>query len=173
MPKKIKQEKELKFKNNDENLINANNINAILMCILGVCVIVLVIVGVTKFSIDKYHAHRGNAIVNFEYTRKAETGYDSYIVTYYPSDNSAYAAKNTMEESIDTKWGNNKYLNFNEEVYRSGILDSESSISTEGADPDWFITVRTKDGTKYYYSSDATNQVDVEVMNKIINKYYK
>lgn len=173
MPKKIKQEKELKFKNNGESLINANNINMILMCILGLCAVILAIVGITKFSIDKYHAHRGNPIVNFEYTRKAETGYDSYIVTFFKDENAAYGTKNTMEESTDKAWGNNKYLNFNEEIYRSGLLDNESQVSTAGADPDWFISVITKDGSEYYYSSDSSNPVDVEAISNIVNKFYK
>lgn len=172
MPKKIRKEKELTFKRT-EQLINADNINQILMYVLAVCALILLMVASIKFSIDKYHAHAGNPIVNFEFTKKGEVGYESFILNYFEGDKTAYGTINTMEESTDKAWTNHKYLNFNEEIYRSGVLEVETQAKVEGSDPEWFMTVTTESGDVYYYSADAINQIDEPTIEKIVHKYFK
>ena len=81
MPKNIKKEKETILKGNKESIINIDNIHIFFMILVVAIVCVCTAVGIYVYKEDKYHAHKDNAIVTFEYTEALDEGYDVYSVT--------------------------------------------------------------------------------------------
>ena len=171
MPKKIKKVKETKLEyTNKEKFLNTKNVHFFFLAIFLVLVLGCVGVGVYKYSKDKYHVHKDNPIVRFIYSEKKDDGYNVYEVKEL-AEQEVYATFNTPTSNEDKKWGRMKYLDFNEEMYASKILDNESSKKEDNADAVWSLEVEFSDGTIKYYSNNSGNIDKTEFAN-IILKYF-
>ena len=110
MPKKIKKEKELKFKK-ENKILNVNNVHYYFIALIIIAVIICIGVGIYVSSEDKYHVHKDQALVSFSYSEKVENGFNVYYVNEM-QDKNIYATINTPEETVEKQWGRNKYLDF-------------------------------------------------------------
>lgn len=171
MPKKIKKEKDLKFKNNKNKFINVNNVHYYFIGLFIVLICVCVGVGIYRYSQDSYHINSSNAVDRLIYSEKVEGGYDVYYVIRN-DEGKIFSTYNTPTSSEENKWGENKFLDYNEEIYASGILNYDTQSRESGADADWSLEIELADGTEKYYSSNATTQVDKTEFAQIIKKYF-
>ena len=169
MPKKIKREKELKFKKNNK-ILNVNNIHYFFLALLIIVVVTCTCVGVYKYSKDKYHVHADEAIVRFIYSEKAEDGYNVYEVKEM-EEKDIYATFNTPNSNEEKKWSRTKFLDFNEEIYLSGIVESEVGDKETDKDATWSLELEFVDGTQKYYSSNS-KEINKEELANIILKYF-
>ena len=83
-----------------------------------------------------------------------------------------YATFSTPNNSDEKKWGEDKFLDYNEEIYASGILDYDTQNRDSGEDADWSFEIELTDGTEKYYSSNATTQIEKEKFAQVIKKYF-
>lgn len=171
MPKKIKKSKEFEFKGNKKTTLNVNNIHYFFLGILVLLLCCCTIAGVYTYSKDKYHVHAGNAIKSFEYSEKVDQGYDSYSVKDM-EDKKIYATYYSDLNTEQKRWSRNKFLDFNEEIYSSGILDFETQDKEQGRNSDWSLEIELADGTKKYYSSNSDTKIDKTELANIIRKYF-
>lgn len=172
MPKKIKKEKETKLKSNKEKLIRVDNIHYIVIFIIVILVLICGSVGAYVYSKDKYHAHSSVAISSFVYTEKVDQGYNIYQVSL--DNNEAYAYFNTPDNSIQKKWSNGKYLDFNEELYLSGVLEDKTQVRIEkdGEDIEWSLEASLINGDTIYYSNNSVEKPDKTIFSDVIKKYF-
>lgn len=170
MPKKIKREKELKFKKNNR-ILNVNNIHYFFLVIFLVIICTCVGVGVYKYSKDKYHVHQDVAIVRFIYSERKDEGYNVYEVKEL-DDKEVYATFSTPTSNVDEKWSRTKYLDFNEEIYATKILDNETVEKENDGDAVWSLEVELIDGTTKYYSNNS-EKIDKTEFANVILKYFK
>ncbi len=171
MPKKIKKSKELNFKGNQRKLINVNNIHYIFIALLILLICVCAGVGVYRYSKDSYHVNASNAVERLIYTEKVDGGYNVYYVIRNENGDVS-AAFRTPSGDEEESWGENKFLDYNEEIYNSGILDHDTQNRDSGADSDWSLEIGLTDGTEKYYSSNATTQIDKTKFAQVIKKYF-
>ena len=82
MPKKIKEKKETLLKGNSEPLLNVNNVHTFFGIIGIIALIIIVCVGLFVFLEDKYHVHKDNAIVLFQYNETLEEGYNNFQIHF-------------------------------------------------------------------------------------------
>lgn len=176
MPKKIKKEKETKLKNNNEKLINPDNVH-IIFIILGILVLCICVgVGIYVYREDKYHSHKDNAIVLFEYTETLDEGYNVFSLKETDTKQ-IFTEYNSLEVQDVNEISRGKYLDFNEEIYNCGIIDymyDEESIVT---DENWSLYIKFADGTKkYLYSSvlgkEENQEIDKSALAQIIEEYF-
>ncbi len=176
MPKKIRKEKETTLKSNKKNIINTNNIYGIIIAIAVLVVCVCIGVGIYVYKEDKYHVHKSNAVVLFEYTEALDEGYNVFSVTE-TSGKRVFTEYNTLDVQDVNEMSRGKYLDFNEEIYNSGILEYMSDEPSIVTDTKWSLYIKFADGTKKYLYSAAIDKVDNEVdkttLAEIINKYFK
>ncbi len=172
MPKKIKKEKEQKLKSNKEKLIRVDNIHYIVILVVIILILICASVGVYVYKKDKYHAHSSVAISSFVYTEKVDEGYNIYQVSL--DNNEVYVYFNTPETNIPKKWSNGKYLDFNEELYLSGIFDEKSEVGIEngGSNIEWSLEASLINGDTIYYSNNSVNKPDKTKFAQVINKYF-
>ncbi len=175
MPKKIKKEKKTTFKSNKENIINTNNIYYIFVAVAILVICICTFVGVYVYKEDKYHVHKDNAIVLFEYTEALDEGYNVFSVTQTEGKR-IFTEYNTLDVQNVKEISRGKYLDFNEEIYNSGILEYMSDESSIVTDTNWSLYIKFADGTKKYLYSAAINQenkeVDKSLLADIIKKYF-
>ncbi len=171
MPKKIKQKKEKELKNKKEKVLNVNNIHFVIIGVVLLLCVIVAIVGMTKYSIDKYHAHASVAVVRMEYFYEGENGNFNYSFSVIDGEPSGTA--NTPEKIDNKIWGEKKYLDFNEELYATGILENESQARIDGVAKDWYLEIETIKGDKYFYSSDSGVQIDRTALDNLVKKYFK
>lgn len=175
MPKKIKKEKKTTLKSNKESLINTNNIYYIFIAITILVVCICIGVGVYVYKEDKYHVHKDNAIVLFEYTEALDEGYNVFSVTE-TSGKRIFTEYNTLDVQDVKEISRGKYLDFNEEIYGSGILEYMSDEPSIVTDTNWSLYVKFADGTKKYLYSAAIDKenkdIDKTVLSDIIKKYF-
>lgn len=172
MPKKIKKVKETKLEYRfKEKFLNTKNVHffflAILVIIIGSCIGV----GVYKYSKDKYHVHQDNPIVRFIYSEKKDDGYNVFEVKEL-AQKEVYATYSTPTSNEDKKWGRMKYLDFNEEIFASKILDNEPGKKENDKEAVWSLEVEFSDGTIKYYSNNSGNVDKTEFANVLL-KYFK
>lgn len=178
MPKKIKQEKETVYNGNKKQLINVNNIHIIFIILAIIAVCICVSVGVYVYFEDKNHPNKDNAIVDFTYTEKLDEGYNVYEISQ-TNTKQIFTEYNTLDKQEVKEISRGKYLDFNEEIYNSGLLEIMGK-KIEDADPKWSIYVKFADGTRrYLYShnvdSDGNIQeinIDKEYLNNVIKTYF-
>ena len=170
MPKKIKKSKELNFKSN-EKIINISNIHYIFIALFVILVCICAGVGMYRYSKDSYHVHASNAVERLIYSEKVEYGYNVYYVIRN-EDGEIFATFSTPSGDDENEWGENKFLDYNEEIYDSGILDYDTQNKDSGAGASWSLEIQLTDGTKKYYSSNATTQIDKSKFAQVIKKYF-
>lgn len=172
MPKKIKKTKATKLEyRNKEKLLNVNNIHFILLTVFILVLCVCVGVGAYTYSKDKYHVHKDEAIVRFIYSEKVDEGYNVYEVKELENKD-VYATFSTPTENVDEKWGRYKYLDFNEEIYASNVMDAQTTERENDAETVWSLELEFIDGTQKYYSSNSSDMDKTELAN-IILKYFE
>ena len=177
MPKKIKEKNDTVLKGNKEPLLNANNIH-ILFGIIGVVALLIVVsVGVFVYLEDRYHEHKDNPIVEFQYNETVERGYNNFAITEMNNKQVCIEFVSISEQDVKNI-SRKKYLDFNEEIYRTGLLDHMLEGEAVVTNNDWNIYIRLADGTrKYLYSaalpSAGTEQeeYDLTQVRQIIEKY--
>ncbi len=178
MPKKIKQEKETVYKGNKESLINVNNIHILFIFIAILITLICISVGVYVYIDDKNHPNKDNAIVDFTYTEKLDEGYNVYELSETETKQ-IFTEYNTLDTQEVNELSRGKYLDFNEEVYSSGILDKMSN-KEENVDFKWSIYIKFANGAKKYLYSPVVDSdgniedinIDKELLNSIIKKYF-
>lgn len=179
MPKKIKQEKETVYKGNKKQLINVDNIHIIFIILAIITVGICVFAGVYTYLEDKSHPNKDNAIVDFTYTEKLDEGYNVYEISQTETKQ-IFTEYNTLDKQEVNELSRGKYLDFNEEIYNSGLIEKMGK-KIEDADFKWSIYVEFADGTTgYLYShnvdSDGNIQevnIDKEYLNNVIKTYFK
>lgn len=171
MPKKIKKVKETKLEYRfKEKILNTKNVHFFFLTIFILILCTCVGVGVYKFSKDKYHVHKDNPVVRFIYSERKDDGYNVYEVKEL-ADKEVYATFSTPTSNEDKKWGTIKYLDFNEEIYASKVLDNEPGEKENDKEAVWSLEIELKDGTIKYYSNNSGNIEKAELAN-IILKYF-
>lgn len=172
MPKKIKKSKELKFKSNDKKLINVNNVHYLFILLFLILICVCAVVGMYRYTKDSYHVNASNAIERLIYSEKVNDGYNVYYVIR-DEEGKIFATFSTPSGDDEEKeWGENKFLDYNEEIYASGILNYDTQNRDSGADANWSLEIEFTDGTEKYYSSNATTQIDKSKFAQVIKKYF-
>ena len=171
MPKKIKKEKELKFKNSEKKFINVNNVHYYFIALFIILVCICIGVGVYRYLEDSYHVNSSNAVERLIYSEKVDEGYNVYYVIRNDKGE-VYATFSTPNNSDEKKWGEDKFLDYNEEIYASGILDYDTQNRDSGKDADWSFEIELADGTEKYYSSNATTHIEKEKFAQVIKKYF-
>ena len=173
MPKKIKKEKETILKGNKESIINIDNIHIFFMILVVAIVCVCTAVGIYVYKEDKYHAHKDNAIVTFEYTEALDEGYDVYSVTETDTKQ-IFTEHNSLAVQDVKEMSRKKYLDFNEEVYATGIADYMTETQAEQPDEKWSLYLKFADGTKKYLYSRSIDEstINKEALDQIIQKYF-
>lgn len=176
MPKKIKKD-DTKIKSKSEKLITPNNIHyffiVITILVIGICVGV----GIYVHKQDKYHVHKDNAIVLFEYTEKLDEGYNVFSLTQ-TNTKQIFTEYNSLQVQDVNELSRKKYLDFNEEVYNSGLLEFMSDKESILTDDSWSLYLKFADGTrKYLYSSplgfgEEKPNIDKTKLANIIKKYF-
>ena len=121
MPKKIKKEKELKFKNSEKKFINVNNVHYYFIALFIILVCICVGVGVYRYLEDSYHVNSSNAVERLIYSEKVDEGYNVYYVIRNDKGE-VYATFSTPNNSDEKKWGEDKFLDYNEEIYDMQIF---------------------------------------------------
>lgn len=174
MPKKIKKKEEVKYKKNEEKIINVNNVNYFLIGALIILVVVCACVGVYKYNKDKYHVHASNPIVSLTYSEKVEeNGYVSYDINSLENGRKYINYDSPSGENFEKRLSDEKYLDLNEELYSLGVADSSNmQVHVENSAPDWSMDVRLEDGSMIYFSSDADGIIDKAKLAQIIKKYF-
>lgn len=176
MPKKIKKEKKTILNSNKDSIINTNNIYYIFIAVAVLVVCICIGVGVYVYKEDKYHVHKDNAIVLFEYTEALDEGYSVFSVTETDKKR-IFTEYNSLDIQKVKEISRGKYLDFNEEMYNSGMLEYMSDEPSIVTDTNWNLYIKFADGTrKYLYSSaidKAGQKVDKTALAEIINKYFK
>lgn len=168
MPRKIKEnKKEVKIKN---NILNANNIHYFFFVILIVIICTCTLVGIVIYNQDKSHPNASNAIIRFEYSEKNEQGYDVYTVREF-EDKKVYSIYNSNINTKQKRWSRNKFLDFNEEVYSTKILDSQTQDKEQNSNNLWSLEIELLDGTIKYYSDSS--QINKSDLAQIIQKYFE
>lgn len=178
MPKKIKQEKEVIYKSNKEPLVNVNNIHIIFVILTLIVIGICVGVGVYVYFEDKSHPNKDNAIVDFTYTEKLDEGYNVYEISE-SNTKQIFTEYNTLDTQEVKEVSRGKYLDFNEEIYNSGILEMMGE-KNEDIDFKWSIYVKFADGSrKYLYNYDVDSDgnieeinIDKEYLNRVIKTYF-
>ena len=151
MPKKIKQEKGFSFKGTDEKLIRVDNVHYFIFLALITLVLVCACVGGYVYSKDKYHVHKEVGFTNFEYTEKSGDGY-----------------------TVEKKWSYGKYLDFNEEMYESGLFNQifGAEVLIEDVDVEWSLNANLVNGQTIHNSSNFGEEVDKTKFAEVIKKYF-
>ena len=176
MPKKIKKEKETTFSSNKEKIINVDNIHYIFIA-LGILILCICIgVGIYVYREDKYHSHKDNAIVSFTYTETLDEGFNVFSLTE-TNTKQIFTEYNSLEVQDVREVSRGKYLDFNEEIYNSGIIEYMSDEESIVTDENWSLYIKFADGTKkYLYSSaigkDNSEKIDKSSLASIISKYF-
>lgn len=171
MPKKIKKEKEIKFKNKENKIINVNNVKYYIFASVVCLVLICVCVGSYIYAMDRYHAHASNSIVSFTYAEKVEGGYQVYTVNDMEK-NTVNATFTSPDEVIEKTWSRTKFYNFNEEIFRSGLLDNKSQILSANETYDWRLDVELTNGTVLNYSSASSEEIDKTEFAQILKEYF-
>ena len=175
MPKKIKKENNLK--KDKERFLNPDNIHYIFIVVAILVICVCVGAGIYVYKEDKYHSHKDNALVQFIYTEDTGEGYDVYSITETDTKQ-IFLEYNTIEVQDIKEISRGKYLDFNEEVYNSGIIDQMNDTESIVTDMKWNLYIKFADGTeKYLYSSplgkpEEEISIDKTALAEIINKYF-
>ena len=173
MPKKIKKEEGFSFSKEDK-LLRVDNIHYFVILAVVILVLVCACVGGFVYSRDKYHAHKDVAFTNFEYTEKTDEGYIQYQV-YLDDENRVYTYYIMPNgETVEKKWSYGKYLDFNEEMYDSGLFDQifGAEIEIEDVDVDWSLDVKLVNGNTVHNSSNFEEKVDKTKFSQVIKKYF-
>lgn len=174
MPKKIKQDKGLSFKGTDEKLLRVDNVHYFVFLAFIILVLVCACVGGYVYSRDKYHAHKDVAFTDFVYTEKADEGYIVYEVSL-KEDNKVYTYFNTPDgETVEKKWSYGKYLDFNEELYDSGLFNQifGAEVIIEDVDVEWSLNADLVNGQTIHNSSNFEEEVDKTKFAEVIKKYF-
>lgn len=175
MPKKIKQDKDFSFKRSDEKFLRVDNIHYFVLIAVSILVLICACVGVYVYSVDKYHAHKDVAFTSFEYIEKTDEGYIVYQVSLN-EDNKVYTYFNTPDGvTVEKKWSYGKYLNFNEEMYQSGLFNQifGAEVVIEDVDVDWSLNADLINGQTIHNSSNFGEEVDKTKFAEVIKKYFK
>lgn len=176
MPKKIKKNKELHLRNKKEKLINPDNVHILIILIAIIMVIIVASVGAYVYKKDQYHSHKDNAIVEFTYTEKLDEGYN--IFSLMETDTKQiFTEFNSTGVQDYREISRGKYLDFNEEIYNSGIIENMSDIQAVPTDLNWGLYLRFADGTIKYISDPSLdvsgNKIDLSKLSDIIQKYFR
>ena len=177
MPKKIKEKKETVLKGNKEPLLNANNVHIFFGIIGVIALVILVGVGLFVYLEDKYHENINKAIVILQYNETLDVGYNNFAIT--EMSNKQICAEFVSMDVQDVKnISRKKYLDFNEEIYRTGILDHMIDGEAVVTNNDWSLYIKLADGTrKYLYSAaipssqSEQEEYDLTQVRQIIEKY--
>lgn len=175
MPKKIKVVETKKLGKIEENeKIKSAKKKILLLFIIGI--IVVVSIGLYILIRDRGYEHSSNPIANFLYSEGYfERGYDVYEIECY--DEGIYAIHNLGEENelMKEKWSKTKLLNFNEELYESGILDLEETyLSDTEEEQKWRyrLEILFEDGTTFASYGIGRHPEDTEKFKELIKKYF-
>lgn len=177
MPKKIKKEKETKLNSSKEKIVNIGNIHYLFIALTVIIVCICVGVGIYVYREDKYHSHKDNAIVLFNYTENLDEGFNVFLLTE-TNTRQIFTEYNTLDVQEVKELSRGKYLDFNEEIYNSGILEHMSDKESIVTDTNWSLYIKFADGTKkYLYSSALTldgekKEVNKEALIQTIEKYF-
>lgn len=179
MPKKIKEKNDTVLKGNKEPLLNANNIH-ILFGIIGVVALLIVVsVGVFVYLEDRYHEHKDNPIVEFQYNETVERGYNNFAITEMNNKQVCIEFVSISEQDVKNI-SRKKYLDFNEEIYRTGIMDNMLDGEAIVTNNDWSLYIKLADGTRKYLYSAAISGTNTEEqgskisqVREIVTKYLK
>lgn len=177
MPKKIKKDEKI-LKGKGEKLLTPDNIHYFFIAITVLVICICIGVGVYVYKQDQYHVHKNNAIVLFEYTEKLDEGYNVFSVTQTDTKQ-VFTEYNSLLVQDVNEISRKKYLDFNEEIYNSGLLEYMSDEESILTDDSWSLYLKFADGTrKYLYSSalgfeDIKPNIDKTNLANIIKKYFK
>lgn len=175
MPKKIKQDSGFRFKGSDEKLLRVDNVHYFIALIVLIMILICACVGGYVYSRDKYHQHKDAAFTNFEYTEKTDDGYVVYQV-YLDEENKVYTYYNTPDgNTVQKKWSYGKYLDFNEEMYASGLFDQifGAEVVIEDVDVEWSLNAELSNGKTIHNSSNFEGEVDKTNFAQVMKKYFK
>ena len=77
-------------------------------------------------------------------------------------------------ETVEKKWSYGKYLDFNEEMYDSGLFDQifGAEVEIEDVDVDWSLDVKLVNGNTVHNSSNFEEKVDKTKFSQVIKKYF-
>lgn len=179
MPKKIREKKETVLQGSKEPLLNADNVHVLFIIIGVVAAIIVAFVGLFVYLEDRYHVHRNNAIVLFQYNETLDEGYNNFQIA---ETNTREIATEFVSMDIQDVGhiSRKKFLDFNEEVYRSGIMDYMLDGEAIVTNNDWSLYIKLADGTrKYLYSAAISGQNTQEQeesmsqVRQIVTKYLK
>ena len=179
MPKKIKEKKETLLKGNSEPLLNVNNVHTFFGIIGVIALIIIVCVGLFVYLEDKYHVHKDNAIVLFQYNETLEEGYNNFQIA---ETNTKQIATEFVSMDIQDvgHMSRKKWLDFNEEIYRTGIMDNMLDGEAIVTNNDWSLYIKLADGTRKYLYSAAISETNneeqgskISQVREIVTKYLK
>lgn len=173
MPKKIKLKDEKKHKkiSEEEKIKKARNI---IICILTFGILVMLSISMFIFFRDRGYKHSGNKVLKFSYSEGIPSeGFDVYELEV--KDNEIFTLHNLGIESknIDKKWSETKYLNFNEKLWESGVLEFESKNNVEESNDVWSYSLEIYfENGETYISHGINHPENTDKFRKLIKEYF-
>jgi len=172
MPKKIKEQKKVQYNKDREKLLNVNNIHYVIILLLLIGITSVVIFGIYKYNKDKYHEHKSVAITKFEYSETIEhEGFKVYSVDNMRNGEFYFTYSEPGSNNNMKAIGETKFLDFNEELYKTGILDNESEILDDSLEYTWRIVIEIG-SEEFFYSNVGNESLDRSKITDLIFKYF-
>lgn len=173
MPNKIKIKNNKKYEkiSEEEKIKKAKN-TIVVIFVIGI--FVMLSISMFIFFRDRGYKHSKNKVLKFSYSEGIPSkGFDVYELEV--KDNEIFTLHNLGIESknIDKKWSETKYLNFNEELWESGVLEFESKNNVEESNDIWSYSLEIyfEDG-KTYISHGSKHPENTEKFRALIRKYF-
>ena len=123
--------------------------------------------------------YKDNAIVLFQYNETLEEGYNNFQIA---ETNTKQIATEFVSMDIQAvgHMSRKKWLDFNEEIYRTGIMDNMLDGEAIVTNNDWSLYIKLADGTRKYLYSAAISGTNTEEqgskisqVREIVTKYLK
>lgn len=173
MPKKIKK-KDLKKlgKISEDEKIKKTEKGIFTLVILGL--LITIMAGIFIFIRDRGYKYSNNKVLNFSYSEGMyDEGYDVYELDV--KEDGIFSLHNLGVESvnIDKKWTRTKYLNFNEELYESGILELKTEDSIQSIENKWSYKIEIYfENGEIFTAYGIEHPENTEKFKNLIKKYF-
>lgn len=174
MPNKIKIKEEKKLGNvNEEERINKAKKGIFVVAIIGI--LVMLVIGMFIFFRDRGYKYSNNPVVKFSYSEgRYNEGFDVYELEVKPDQIFALHNLDIGNENITKKWSQTKYLNFNEELYESGVLDFKEEYTSLDVEDMWSfrLEIKFENGEEFVSIGMGEHPENTEKFKKLIKKYF-
>jgi len=174
MPKKIKKKEENKHEKitEEQKIKKARNT---IVCILIIGILIMLSVGMFIFFRDRGYKHSENKVLKFSYSEGIPSeGFDVYELEV--KNNEIFTLHNLGIESknITKNWTETKYLNFNEELWESGVLEFETKNNLEESNDVWTYSIEIyfENGETYVSHGSSEHPENTEKFRDLIKKYF-